>query len=208
MGEEQPRAGIERGPAEGGAEGAELERSVQADVVPGATGEGGGGDGQRLPGDQDPRLLPRRSLLCRSMAGLLALLAPCRAWGADKAADGLDLPALMAGLAAVPERYNTARWNRWGGRQAGRRHDSAALLDLYDAGDVVAFLRAVVRTRRTPLLAGATGDLGHRIGLALLGRGAEFLTPPVEYEWEVRCFFRDPDGHLLEISESKAAAGP
>ena len=60
-------------------------------------------------------------------------------------------------LAAVPDRYDTARWNRWDDRQAGRRHDSAALLDLYDAGDVVAFLRAVVRTRRTPLLAGATG---------------------------------------------------
>ena len=38
----------------------------------------------------------------------------------------------------------------------------------------------------------------------LKSRGARFLTPPVEYEWEVRCFFRDPDGHLLEISESRA----
>ena len=36
----------------------------------------------------------------------------------------------------------------------------------------------------------------------LKGRGAMFLTPPVEYEWEVRAFFRDPDGHLLEISEA------
>jgi catechol 2,3-dioxygenase-like lactoylglutathione lyase family enzyme len=34
-------------------------------------------------------------------------------------------------------------------------------------------------------------------------RGAEFLTPPVESEWEIRAFFRDPDGHLLEISEAK-----
>ena len=40
----------------------------------------------------------------------------------------------------------------------------------------------------------------------LRSRGAEFLTPPVESEWEVRCFFRDPDGHLLELSESKAPA--
>ena len=32
-------------------------------------------------------------------------------------------------------------------------------------------------------------------------RGAEFLTAPVEYEHEIRAFFRDPDGHLLEISE-------
>ena len=36
-------------------------------------------------------------------------------------------------------------------------------------------------------------------------RGAEFLTPPVEYDWEVRCFFRDPDGHLLEISEARSS---
>ena len=35
----------------------------------------------------------------------------------------------------------------------------------------------------------------------LRARGAEFLTPPVEYEREIRCFFPDPDGHLLEISE-------
>lgn len=40
----------------------------------------------------------------------------------------------------------------------------------------------------------------HRI---LAERGARFLTPPVESEWEVRAFFRDPDGHLLEISEAK-----
>jgi catechol 2,3-dioxygenase-like lactoylglutathione lyase family enzyme len=40
---------------------------------------------------------------------------------------------------------------------------------------------------------------------ALRARGAEFLTPPVEYDWEVRCFFRDPDGHLLEISEARSS---
>jgi catechol 2,3-dioxygenase-like lactoylglutathione lyase family enzyme len=37
----------------------------------------------------------------------------------------------------------------------------------------------------------------------LQSRGAEFLTPPVESAWEVRCFFRDPDGHLLELSQAK-----
>ena len=35
----------------------------------------------------------------------------------------------------------------------------------------------------------------------LKSRGAEFLTPPVDRGGEMRCFFRDPDGHLLEISE-------
>jgi len=38
----------------------------------------------------------------------------------------------------------------------------------------------------------------------LLSRGAELLTPPVESDWEVRAFFRDPDGHLLEISEARS----
>jgi len=32
-------------------------------------------------------------------------------------------------------------------------------------------------------------------------RGAEFITPPYDWGAEVRCFFRDPDGHLFEISE-------
>ena len=35
----------------------------------------------------------------------------------------------------------------------------------------------------------------------LRSRGAEFLAPPVDRGGEIRAFFRDPDGHLLEISE-------
>jgi catechol 2,3-dioxygenase-like lactoylglutathione lyase family enzyme len=35
----------------------------------------------------------------------------------------------------------------------------------------------------------------------LLDRGAKFLTPPYEWEHETRCFLRDPDGHLFEISQ-------
>ena len=33
--------------------------------------------------------------------------------------------------------------------------------------------------------------------------GAIFLAPPSELAWEIRAFFRDPDGHLIEISEAK-----
>lgn len=39
----------------------------------------------------------------------------------------------------------------------------------------------------------------------LADRGAEFLTPPHDWGAEIRCFFRDPDGHLFEISESRPA---
>jgi catechol 2,3-dioxygenase-like lactoylglutathione lyase family enzyme len=37
----------------------------------------------------------------------------------------------------------------------------------------------------------------------LTDRGAVFLAPIAESDWEIRGFFRDPDGHLLEISEAK-----
>jgi len=37
---------------------------------------------------------------------------------------------------------------------------------------------------------------------ALRERGAEFLTPPVDHGWEIRCFLRDPDGHLFELSQA------
>jgi catechol 2,3-dioxygenase-like lactoylglutathione lyase family enzyme len=36
----------------------------------------------------------------------------------------------------------------------------------------------------------------------LRSRGAEFLTPPVNHGYEIRAFFRDPDGHLWEISQA------
>ncbi len=40
----------------------------------------------------------------------------------------------------------------------------------------------------------------------LVARGASFLTPPVTHTSETRCFFRDPDGHLFEISEYRPDA--
>ncbi len=36
----------------------------------------------------------------------------------------------------------------------------------------------------------------------LLARGAAFLTPPHDWGAETRCFLRDPDGHLIELSQS------
>ena len=37
----------------------------------------------------------------------------------------------------------------------------------------------------------------------LKSRGAQFLTPPFDWGREIRCFFHDPDGHLIEISEAR-----
>jgi catechol 2,3-dioxygenase-like lactoylglutathione lyase family enzyme len=38
----------------------------------------------------------------------------------------------------------------------------------------------------------------------LVARGAEFLTPPHDWGAEIRCFFRDPDSNLFEISEIRS----
>jgi catechol 2,3-dioxygenase-like lactoylglutathione lyase family enzyme len=33
-------------------------------------------------------------------------------------------------------------------------------------------------------------------------RGAEFLTPPMDRGAEIRCYLRDPDGHLIEVGQA------
>lgn len=45
----------------------------------------------------------------------------------------------------------------------------------------------------------------HAVYDALRSRGAVFLTPPHDWASEIRCFLRDPDGHLVEISQSTSA---
>ena len=38
-------------------------------------------------------------------------------------------------------------------------------------------------------------------------RGAEFLTPPKKHAAEIRCYIRDPDGHLIEVGQTTLARG-
>jgi catechol 2,3-dioxygenase-like lactoylglutathione lyase family enzyme len=33
-------------------------------------------------------------------------------------------------------------------------------------------------------------------------RGARFLTPPKDHGREIRCYLRDPDGHLIEVGQT------
>jgi catechol 2,3-dioxygenase-like lactoylglutathione lyase family enzyme len=35
-------------------------------------------------------------------------------------------------------------------------------------------------------------------------KGAEFLTPPQQRQSEIRCYMRDPDGHLIEVGQTTA----
>ena len=36
-------------------------------------------------------------------------------------------------------------------------------------------------------------------------KGAEFLTEPKQHATEIRCYMRDPDGHLIEVGQSTAS---
>jgi len=36
-------------------------------------------------------------------------------------------------------------------------------------------------------------------------KGAEFLTEPKDHPSEIRAYIRDPDGHLIEVGQSKIA---
>ena len=38
-------------------------------------------------------------------------------------------------------------------------------------------------------------------------RGAEFLTSPKQHETEIRCYVRDPDGHLIEVGQTTLPGG-
>jgi catechol 2,3-dioxygenase-like lactoylglutathione lyase family enzyme len=38
-------------------------------------------------------------------------------------------------------------------------------------------------------------------------RGAHFLTPPKQHQYEIRCYISDPDDHLIEVGQTTDPAG-
>jgi hypothetical protein len=38
-------------------------------------------------------------------------------------------------------------------------------------------------------------------------RGAQFLTPAKQHQYEKRCYIRDPDGHLIEVGQTTDPEG-
>jgi hypothetical protein len=45
----------------------------------------------------------------------------------------------------------------------------------------------------------------HAIYADWSSRGAEFLTPPQDRGGEIRCYIRDPNGHLIEVGQPSLA---
>jgi catechol 2,3-dioxygenase-like lactoylglutathione lyase family enzyme len=38
-------------------------------------------------------------------------------------------------------------------------------------------------------------------------RGAQFLTPPKQHLYEIRCYIRDPDGYIIEVGQTTDPQG-
>jgi catechol 2,3-dioxygenase-like lactoylglutathione lyase family enzyme len=38
-------------------------------------------------------------------------------------------------------------------------------------------------------------------------RGAHFLTPPKQHQYEIRCYIRDPDGYIIEVGQTTDPEG-
>ena len=47
----------------------------------------------------------------------------------------------------------------------------------------------------------------HAVYAAWSARGAHFLTPPKQHQYETRCYIRDPDGHLIEVGQTTDPQG-
>ena len=42
----------------------------------------------------------------------------------------------------------------------------------------------------------------HAVYAQWRARGAQFLTPPKQHQYEIRCYIRDPDGYLIEVGQT------
>ena len=56
-------------------------------------------------------------------------------------------------------------------------------------------------TRSSSFLNIRVADI-HQVYEDWLSRGADFITPPQDMASEIRCYIRDPDGHLIEVGQS------
>jgi predicted enzyme related to lactoylglutathione lyase len=47
----------------------------------------------------------------------------------------------------------------------------------------------------------------HAVYAEWSARGAQFLTPPKQHEYEIRCYIRDPDGYIIEVGQTTDPTG-
>jgi carbonic anhydrase len=47
----------------------------------------------------------------------------------------------------------------------------------------------------------------HAVYAEWSARGAQFLTPPKQHKYEIRCYIRDPDGYIIEVGQTTDPQG-
>jgi catechol 2,3-dioxygenase-like lactoylglutathione lyase family enzyme len=47
----------------------------------------------------------------------------------------------------------------------------------------------------------------HAVYAEWSARGAQFLTPPKQHQYEIRCYIRDPDGYVIEVGQTTDPQG-
>jgi hypothetical protein len=47
----------------------------------------------------------------------------------------------------------------------------------------------------------------HAVYAEWSARGAQFLTPPKQHQYEIRCYIRDPDGYIIEVGQTTDPLG-
>jgi catechol 2,3-dioxygenase-like lactoylglutathione lyase family enzyme len=47
----------------------------------------------------------------------------------------------------------------------------------------------------------------HAVYAEWSARGAQFLTPPKQHAYEIRCYIRDPDGYIIEVGQTTDPSG-
>ena len=47
----------------------------------------------------------------------------------------------------------------------------------------------------------------HAVYAEWSARGAQFLTPPKQHKYEIRCYIRDPDGYIIEVGQTTDSQG-
>jgi catechol 2,3-dioxygenase-like lactoylglutathione lyase family enzyme len=47
----------------------------------------------------------------------------------------------------------------------------------------------------------------HAVYAEWSSHGADFLTPPKQHQYEIRCYIRDPDGYLIEVGQTTDPEG-
>ena len=47
----------------------------------------------------------------------------------------------------------------------------------------------------------------HAVYAEWSARGTQFLTPPKQHQYEIRCYIRDPDGYIIEVGQTTDPQG-